>query len=85
MDDALGMRGGQRAGHPRQDLGRRAQREPPRLQSLMGGAAGHVAHHQIRPIALLADVEHGHDAGVVERGRQPRLLPQTRDDMLVAR
>ena len=87
MDDALRVRGGERAAH--------ATHQQRRL-GLRGGAAHLDAvrerlaleefHHQERvPRGHVAEVEHLHDAGVLDGGGRLRLVEEPVDDLAVPR
>ena len=46
-------------------------------------AAGDQLHHVVMQAVLLADVEDGHDVGVVQPGRRLRLAAEPRPQLLV--
>ena len=77
MDHALGVRLGERGEHLQHALDRLAGGQGPAPVEQGGEAlAGHVLEHQIGIAAVLAGLEHRHDAGVAQPAHRARLGEQ---------
>jgi hypothetical protein len=82
MDDALGVRRGQRGGDLPRQAQRVAHRQRPAGQPRVERLAVQELHDQERAaVAVVAEVEHRDDAGVDDRGRGPRLVEEPHDDV----
>ena len=73
VDDALGVRGGETERHLRRVVGRLAERERPVAQPLAQRLALEQLRHDVRDIALAADVVERQDVGMAERRHGARL------------
>ena len=72
MDDARGVRGGERAGHLDAVAERLLQRQSSARQAARQRLALQVLHHQEIGAVVLPDVEQPADVRMTERGDEPR-------------
>ena len=87
MDDALGVRRGERAAHaPHQQRGLGLRGDAPRLDPVRQGLSLEELHDQERvPRGHETEVEHLHDAGVFDRRGRLRFVEEPVDDLAIAR
>ena len=85
MYDTVSVRPRQSCGDPRGDSERTIDRERPGADECSQGVAPHHLHDDEGDPAFFSDVVNGGDVGMVEGGRQLRLLVEARAPVGIGR